>query len=81
MMEFSARVTGCKKFVNIDLRKGYIQIFVHPDDIPKTAIITPFGPFGFLRIPFDLRNAGSTFQAADDGLGFVRIPLHLRLLG
>jgi hypothetical protein len=53
MMEFSARVTGCKKFVNIDLRKGYIQIFVHPDDIPKTAIITPFGLFEILCLPFN----------------------------
>ncbi len=54
---FSARVTGCKLLSKIDLRKGYFQIFMHPDDIPKTAVITPFGLFEFLRPPFGLRNA------------------------
>jgi cleavage and polyadenylation specificity factor subunit 1 len=35
---------------------------MHPDDISKTAIITPYGLFEFLHLTFDLRNAGSTFQ-------------------
>jgi hypothetical protein len=65
MMDFSGRVTGCKKISNIDLRKGCFQIFMHPDDIRKTAIITPCGLFEFLRLPFNLRNAGSTFVYLD----------------
>jgi hypothetical protein len=35
---------------------------LHPYDIPKTAIIAPFGLFEILRLPLGLRNAGSTFQ-------------------
>jgi hypothetical protein len=34
---------------------------MHPADILKTAIIPPFGQFGFLRLTFGMQNAGSTF--------------------
>ena len=36
------------------------------DDIKKTAIITLFGMFEFLRLPFGLRNTGQTFQRLMD---------------
>jgi hypothetical protein len=48
---------------------------MHPADILKTAIITPFRLFKFLCLTFGLRNAGSTFQWLMDrvlaGLAFA----------
>jgi hypothetical protein len=75
MLDFSERLSGCTIFSKIDLRKGYWQVPVRPEDKPKTAVIMPFGLFQFRRMPFGLRNAGSSFQRMMDralsGLGFA----------
>jgi RNase H-like domain found in reverse transcriptase/Reverse transcriptase (RNA-dependent DNA polymerase) len=66
MMDFSSQVAGCRVFSKIDLRKGYFQIPMHPADVEKMAITTPFSLFEFTRMPFGLRNAGCTFQRLMD---------------
>ena len=62
IQDFSYQLSGCKVFSTIDLVKAYNQIPVNPADIPKTAIITPFGLFEFPYMTFGLRNAAQTFQ-------------------
>ena len=53
--------TGNDKFFSkIDLSKGYWQIKVAEEDIPKTAFVTPGGHWEFLRMPFGMVNSGAT---------------------
>ena len=65
---FGSTATGSKVFSVIDLVRGYHQIPMNPSDIEKTAVITPFGLFEFLRMPFGLKNSAQAFQRLKNGI-------------
>ena len=62
MENLSARLAGKKIFSKLDLRKGYYQVPMAQQDIPKMAVITPFRLYEFLWMPCGLRNVGQFFQ-------------------
>lgn len=74
-----AKLADCSMFNKTDFIRGLFQIPVHPDSIPKPAIVARFGAIKFLRMSFVLRNAAQTFIKEMDkalhGLDFIFVCL------
>ena len=58
----------CMYFTTLDLASGFHQVEVDERDIEKTAFSVENGHYEFLRMPFGLKNAPSTFQRVMDNV-------------
>lgn len=58
----------CCYFTTLDLAQGFHQIELHPNSIEKTAFSVENGHYEYVRMPFGLKNAPSTFQRVMDNV-------------
>jgi hypothetical protein len=78
VQDFNQHLDGCNVFSKLDLVSGYHQVPMAAADIPKTAIITPFGLREFVRMPFGLKKRRPSLQAPHGGRA-QGPPVRLRL--
>ncbi len=60
-------IAGCELLSFLDAYSGYHQINMAKEDEEKTAFITPFGVFCYVKMPFGLITAGNTSQRTVQG--------------
>ena len=56
------RLGSAKYFTKLDLKDGFYNIMIHPDDRHKTAFRTRYGHFEFVVLPMGLTNSPATFM-------------------
>jgi hypothetical protein len=56
------KLASARVFSMVDLRSGYHETKIHPEDVPKTAFSTRYGLYEYLVMSFGLINTPAHFM-------------------
>ena len=60
---FQSKIKGAKMFSKLDIKSAFHHLPIHPDNVNKTCVLSPWGgAFIFKRIAFGLTNGPSSWQ-------------------
>ena len=69
LRSFTHKIKGSKVFSKLDMTSAFHHLPIHPDDVSKTCVLSPWGgAFVFKRLAFGLTNGPSSWQKYVDGI-------------
>ena len=69
LRSFQGKIKGSKVFSKLDLTSAFHHLPIHPDDVDKTCVLSPWGgAFVFKRVAFGLTNGPASWQKYIDGI-------------
>ena len=69
LRSFQSQIKGSKVFSKLDLKSAFHHLPIHPDDVDKTCVLSPWGgAFVYKRLAFGLSNGPSSWQKYIDSV-------------
>ena len=69
LRSFQGQIKGAKVFSKLDLTSAFHHLPIHPDDVHKTCVLSPWGgAFVYKRLAFGLTNGPASWQKYIDGV-------------
>lgn len=68
LRDFNTLLFGKSIFSTLDISRAFHHIPIRSSDIPKTAIITPFGLYEYTKLGFGFKGAPQTYQRFMDSI-------------
>ena len=69
LRSFQSNIKGAKLFSKLDIQSAFHHLPIHPDDVNKTCVLSPWGgAFVFKRLCFGLSNGPASWQKYVDAI-------------